>query len=82
MTLHRQRSSPGPRKSWIRLLVCAWLMLLILSGQPGHPKADSLATVPLDTSDSVVILGDEKLFPIKAKVASFSTEFRAEVISR
>ncbi|MEO1003884.1 MAG: mechanosensitive ion channel family protein [Cyanobacteria bacterium J06638_7] len=55
----------------LRVLLLLSALVLALSG----PLAAALASSP-------VVLGDDTLFPIQARVASFDPSFRAEVISR
>ncbi len=79
---------------WLRwLLACSMILTIVVTNiSVAHPQlsiptasptpSPAVTTPPqLDAKGAPVFLGDEALFYIQARIASFSPEFRAQVIS-
>jgi small-conductance mechanosensitive channel len=78
------------KQRWLRrLLACSIIIVILVTNisvaypQLSIPTASPTATTPpkLDPKGAPVLLGDDTLFYIQARIASFSPEFRAQVIS-
>lgn len=67
--------------------LCSWLLpllvtcIVILNGAIAIAEMPSSDQVNTQPTEAPVILGDETLFHIQARIASFSPEFRAQVVS-
>lgn len=67
-------------KNWFRRWLVAYLLTLVLLVTI-NPLGVTQTSTPTADKGAPVVLGDETLFYIQAQIASFSPQFRAQVVS-
>jgi small-conductance mechanosensitive channel len=73
-------------RSWLfSILILSGILLttvpVVYSQSSNSPPVSSPSTPPVMAKGTPVILGDETLFNIQARIGSFSPEFRAQVVT-